>query len=692
MSRIRVGIVVFGFILLTLCFQTGYAATFDMPPAGSAPTAAQQGDVGPGSMVPAPDIRGQDQPMFFEQFNPAAYNLTYNANFSITDPGHDALIPSNATMTGAANTCMFALVLIATGATRLLEWAFSINLFQILSRPINAFVGSMRDNFYTPYVAGAVLLALAWALWTWVVMRRMLPGVQGIVWAVVAMAMATLFFTNPTTFLTNASAISEEISTSIMTTAASGESAYIPGDYVNNYQGQNQSNYAVREFANRMWVVFVYDPYTVAQFGEVDPTVKVNGQTEDLGIELLKANSGQPNNYSDAIKAAPKDVQDWADGNQGGGRVAYAFFVGDLAGGIGMLITFLVSIGLLVAGIMIVLNLSLSGLVWTLAPIPRFGYGVLERWATLILVSLVVKVLTALYLTILLTTVAALSQIENKIGWLPTAALTLAAAWILFHFRKTFFRFGKAAASTVPGMGRRFAPAPTSVPHGGMHALEAGVGAGLAAQGLHQARQRFVSHQYGRIEKRRQAWAGNAAEDTPQTTGTTAGAGVRRQAANVAAAVAKNRVKGAAAASTGSGAATGAATGAAAGGKAAVAAGAGVATAGAALAVLGGIKAAQAGLRVEQGLRGRMHAHGAHVLLGASSSASLPRVQHPHHPRERDMLKHVGEHVKSRLPRKDQPRSAEGTTQRASAAVPPPRSQKTLPTAKKAPTTRGPKV
>lgn len=413
MSRFRVGLVVAFVLACSLGALTAHAA----------PGPTQAGSSA--ALLALPPIQGTNPPLLFERFDGSAYAITQGpVTLILTNP-------FNAWGSWVAGTFTGALVAAGEVAVAVLEWAFSLDVLTVAGGPVDDYTAQLHQALYSAYLPAVILIVGAWAAYVLLISKRLLHGISGLAWAVLALVLGAVLMAAPAEYLGDASGFSSEVSTAILAGAAEAD----PGAGATSMQGSS-SNAELRVFADRLWTVWVYDPWTFVEFGAMDP--KVPGTNHELGVELLEQQSGQPSTYQQDLAQEPQSIQDWANGQSGAQRLVYSIMMLVVAG-VGLLMVGILALIMLGAGILVlVLTLAMVP-VLLLAPIPVWGRAVFGRWAGMLLVAFAVKAIAALFLVLLIATTAAINSLSSSIGWFLTALLDLVAVWVLWHVRKVFF-------------------------------------------------------------------------------------------------------------------------------------------------------------------------------------------------------------------------------------------------------------
>lgn len=425
MRRLQQVLVIVGFLVLSAGVQHAMAATT----AGAPPATPQ---AGANTFIQPPPGEANGPPLLFESYGIQDYSEITGAAGS---GGIGELNPVNDV--GNIFADIEANLLYATGfiSARLVQWAFSIDLVNNLGGVVDNFTHSLESGLYGPYLPIVLIVAGAICAYVLLVMRRLMGGLGGLLWAGAALAIAAQLFIAPSGFLNQIDGYATGLTSTFVLAAAKDTQGAPIGTF---YNPSDSTNYEVSVLANQLWTVAVYDPWTMVEFGTVDP--RVNG--DQLGIELLKKNAGQSSNYDQDIQQAPQWIQDWANGNQGVPRMIFAGAV-VLAGFLTLLLTMLIALAVIVAQLTVILLGCLTLPAWLLAPLPHFGLRLIMRWFAGIVVGFVVSTLGSFYLVLMLTLTGAVNALAAQIGLVTVGVLDIAFLVGALWLRKALFSIGK---------------------------------------------------------------------------------------------------------------------------------------------------------------------------------------------------------------------------------------------------------
>ncbi len=568
MNRIRRVIVVLGFLVLSAGIQNALAAT----PA-SGPPATSQG--GANTFIEPPSSES-GQTLLFQQYGIQDYTGITGANGS---GGIGELNAPNDVGNIFATIWAGSLYVIGFIATRLVEWAFSLDIVSSLGGVIDQFTHSLEGGFYGPYLPVVLLIAAAICAYLLLVTTRFMRGIGGLLWAGAAVALATQLFISPAGMLDQVDGYTTGVTQAFVMGAAQ-DTGTNPNSF---YNPSDATNYEVQVLANQLWTVAVYDPWTMVEFGSVDP--RVNG--DQLGVELLKQNDGQPNNYNQDIQQAPQWMEDWANGNQGVPRMLFAGAVA-LSGLLMLFLTVLIALAVIVAQLAVILMGCLTLPFWLLAPLPVFGMRLVMKWIAGIVVGFAVSTIGTLYLILVLVLLGAVNSLAAQVGLITVGLLDIALLVVALWLRKTMFSIGKhtarlpmALANVSPGEAGHEVDAP--------HAVVRHSHATMGSAGRSVIKPLYPQPQ-----------AALPASSSTTPTAMVTSNGAARAAVSTGAKKAATAAAGKAAIAK-SGAGVAGKTGASAAGTA----GLGAATAGGAVAAYAALRTGQAGIQAYEGLRRR---------------------------------------------------------------------------------------
>jgi len=406
-----------------------------MADASSPPTPAAQGI--DGLVPPPPNIQQGNQPTLAERYPTTAYtpfavSIGGSLKDALTNPVQSS---ANVMFTVWAGTEMEVLLIVAVLTSRLLEWTFSVDVIGTAGGPVSQVVQTLADQVYRPLIETALVLGGLWLVWHLLIRRRTMYSFQGVAWALVAMVAAGVYFAAPVAVMSTANNLSAAASREMLNAIGTGDPKMAGRSSDPSFSQGDASDAELRIFVDRYWRTYVFKPWSVAAFGDVN-----TGQR--YGEELLAKWAGQPSNFDADFKNAPQSAQDWYGGSRGGDRfaiVAVALVVAVMAS----ILFLLIAGAVVVAQFGLLILLMVAPLFLLVGVHPGTGRRLLVRWAELAAAALLIRVLCAALLALVLVLSGLIAQIPN---WGVAAALEVALVVTAFIYRKPFLRvFGQVA-------------------------------------------------------------------------------------------------------------------------------------------------------------------------------------------------------------------------------------------------------
>ena len=390
-----------------------------------------------GLVPPPPNIQQGNQPTLAERYPTTAYTpFTVSIGGSLKDALTNPVQSSaNVMFTVWAGTEMEVLLIVAVLTSRLLEWTFSVDVVGAAGGPVAQVVQTLADQVYRPLLETALVLGGLWLVWHLLIRRRTMYSFQGVAWALVAMVAAGVYFAAPVAVMSAANSFSAAASREMLSAIGTGDPKMAGRSGDPSFSQGDGSDAELRIFVDRYWRTYVFKPWSVAAFGDVN-----TGQR--YGEELLAKWAGQPSNFDADFKNAPQSAQDWYGGSRGGDRfaiVAVALVVAVMAS----ILFLLIAGAVVVAQFGLLILLMVAPLFLLVGVHPGTGRRLLVRWAELAASALLIRVLCAALLALVLVLSGLIAQIPN---WGVAAALEVALVITAFIYRKPFLRvFGQVA-------------------------------------------------------------------------------------------------------------------------------------------------------------------------------------------------------------------------------------------------------
>ncbi|MGH9021811.1 MAG: type IV secretion system protein, partial [Acidimicrobiia bacterium] len=350
-------------------------------------------DEGSGGLLRGPDLRGGQNPTLYENYGTAGYGL--DSDYGVSDSG-DGL------KNFAASIPWSAVVWIADLSAKLLQWSFSINVFDLAGDSVNQVAGALEHTVYRPFLVAFLVLVGAHLVWQGVIRRRGSVVGETSVWVVAALVGGGLFLANPAAITNGLNRATSGVARTILTGVAVVDLKAGPDDGVTTRGsfGGDPADTQLRVSADRFMRIFVYKPWLAMEFGDAE-------KGERWGERLLKAKSlnlaeaeraRDDPAYRKRINAEKKDAyrevadeihqdpqaMEWFHGHRAGERVglaAMSLVAVMVAGGILMILALAVLLAQLA-----MLMLAMLAPIFLLAGVqPGPGRVLATRWLGLLL-------------------------------------------------------------------------------------------------------------------------------------------------------------------------------------------------------------------------------------------------------------------------------------------------------------------
>lgn len=402
-------------------------------------------------MFPAPDLRGANQPTLAEKYPISAY--TFDTDLGYRDVSDKAL-------NSIANVLMLIVAVIGALATRLFQWAFSLDLLSDNTTVINDIVAALSKILYEPWLPTIIILAGGWMLWHGVIRRRTTTAMEGVAWVLAAGALSVAFLAQPGSIVSGANTASNEVSKGILSGVAVADVTPTPTEGPGagaTYDG-DKGDTQLRKVTDRWWRTFVFQPWGMGEFGSNDLTNQ-HGEVilesrstlpgETLNDELAKAKKDKYNSAKNSVKDVSSETGAWFNGHRSAQRIGVALLA---------LIAITVAAGLLIviAGVALMAQTAVlmlvvfSPLFLVVAMHPGVGRRLMIRWLELLVGALFKKVLYSAALAVVLVTSSVLLAATSAIGWAVSMAVQIILIMTLIVYRKAFV--GLFAHGAAPGL------------------------------------------------------------------------------------------------------------------------------------------------------------------------------------------------------------------------------------------------
>ncbi|WP_308170236.1 type IV secretion system protein, partial [Acrocarpospora catenulata] len=323
---------------------------------------------------------------------------------------------------------------------------------------VDDMVTNLADAMYWPFLRPIVIIAAIWLAWYGLLRKRATTTTEGVIWMVVAVTVATWFFSRPQD-LTGVGKTITDKTTEIVNSAFSG----LPGADGTSClpvkgapaTGATQGGFGqpgtpgVEQNADALWSTLVCKPWLMGQFGTADPNSPVVAtfgaklldiQAIDLAEQQAQQMPGSDTHQKRYEEEVAKPLEgtpsfflfqgkDWTSRL----GVAIGAFIAAMVAG---LLIFLVAVSLLVLKIGFLLLLILGPVFLLLGVHPGSGRIIAMRWVEMLVGTLLRQAVLALVLGVLVYGYALI--ISTPLPWgmqiMFMALLTLA----VFFYRRPF--------------------------------------------------------------------------------------------------------------------------------------------------------------------------------------------------------------------------------------------------------------
>jgi hypothetical protein len=392
-----------------------------------------------------------------------------------------------------ANTIWQLTAFLANTVITLFTFAFSLDLLNGSTAtggagalaPVSAAVASIYHSvFGEPWLVVAIVAAGLWAMWKALVQRRYTETAGALALSTVYVIIALLFVTEPQRTIGTASRWTNELSAAFLSLTNQGT--------LNNEQQAKQAD------ADQLFHLLVYQPWVVLQFGglqhcvtdgsgstprsvPVQPLSQTPAQNQTLSQQLQAGSEIQApgktcvnnaNKYAAHFLAYPSDSTDrnseyqaladgktselpasdptkttgyqlgpvdqpaadamGKDGQYQRLLLALVVFVGELGA---FLLLGALSVGVILAQIIVLLLLAFAPVALVIAVFPGRGHDYFRGWLARLATFLLRKAIYSLVLAVLLAVAAALTDATASLGWLLSFGLEATFFWTVFLYR-----------------------------------------------------------------------------------------------------------------------------------------------------------------------------------------------------------------------------------------------------------------
>jgi hypothetical protein len=420
-------------------------------------------DEGSGGLLVGPDLRRGQTPTLYENYGTAAFDL--DSDYGLGDAG-DKLKNFGASILWAG------VVWVGDLSAKLLQWAFSIDVFEMAGNAVDQVVGALERTVYRPFLLSFLVLAGAYLLWQGVIRRRGTVVGETTAWIVAALVGAGLFLANPGAVTDGLNKATTGVARSILAGVSSVDPKVGPDDGVTSRGGfgGDPADTQLRVSADRFMRVFVYKPWLAMEFGDAEKGQQWGErliQAKALSVseaerarrdssarrEINESKKGEYEAIAKEIKDDPQ-AKEWFNGHRAGQRISLAgmsFVAVVVAGGILVVLALAVLFAQLA-----MLMLAMLAPIFLLAAIqPGPGRVLATRWLGLLLGAAFKRIAYAALFAVVLVVSGVLVDQGSQLGWGVAMILQVALSGALVVYRKpllsVFEHIGNPAGWGIPG-------------------------------------------------------------------------------------------------------------------------------------------------------------------------------------------------------------------------------------------------
>ncbi|MBT2230883.1 type IV secretion system protein [Nonomuraea sp. NEAU-A123] len=364
----------------------------------------------------------------------------------------------------------FAAVLGNTWANTIFLWAKAIDRvtittyqaaategpLQSIKDVVDDIVVNLSNAMYWPLLRPLVIIGAIWLAWYGLIRKRATTTAEGVIWMVLAVTVATWFFSRPGDFTGLGKIVTDKtgevVNSAFSGLPGAGGASCLPGPGQTNPQvkagGYGQTGTpGVDQNAEALWSTLVCKPWLMGLFGTADPNqpiVRDFGRTmlETQSIPAATVNQPAPDvgahqaKYAEIAEKLKNDSRymifsgrDWTSRL----GVAIGALIAALVAGV---LIFLVAVSLLVLKVGFLLLLILGPVFLLIGVHPGSGRIIAMRWVEMLIGTLLRQAVLALVLGVLVYGYALI--ISTAMPWglqiLFMALLTIA----VFFYRRPF--------------------------------------------------------------------------------------------------------------------------------------------------------------------------------------------------------------------------------------------------------------
>nr|WP_181412013.1 hypothetical protein [Streptomyces sp. F12] len=397
-----------------------YTTMVVLAPAAAADDTDKYAPAGIGDLMPSPITPPHGQHTLFETYAPSAYQLDKQLSDDLF--GGDLI---DGSMYEICQMLMGVLTMVGRATVTIVQWSFQVVRLPEVEPAISKAIGAAATPMAETFLPAAVALGMfiAWA-------RRSDSSMLGqLAWVAASAAIATTFFTSPSTWVKGVDNARQAGSTVAMTTINGGLSGdtsdSLPFKTPTPTWSGNAKDDAIRKASDAVWRTYVATPWCLADLGSIEACKRWGPEVIKLGSDMEDRETYLKDHMT--TDAAGHDAVEWRQGHTPSGRIglliaalisAVIFAVLALTLAAATLASLLGSLMLLVCGVVF-------AALWCIPGKPRqWGVGWFE---TLIGLTLVSFTGTMLLGATMITSLALLTLLPS-FGWLMVSCLNVACA------------------------------------------------------------------------------------------------------------------------------------------------------------------------------------------------------------------------------------------------------------------------
>lgn len=380
-------------------------------------------------MIVGPDLQQGNEPTVAEKYDLTSYRYPfYGEGIS---PNALAQEATDRVLNEIASLLLMWAAGFIEAAYTMLQWAFDTSTTDWLLDAVEQVVDAMATTVWGQFLGLAALIAAVWIGWQGIARQSGLAALQGVVWVVGVVAVATLFIGNPRGFVDTprqlALTVQDALFSGIAGIAVDDGSDYY-GETTPTFNGST-SDAVQRKVADQLWRVGVYEPWQYATFPD-------QATAEAHSDRLLSDRS--PETIADIWGQIEREDEQAAavfGGRDATGRLFAAGMT--LLASLPIVLTVGVLAGALIVLAFAFMLLTMLGLLFlTVGVHPGSGRVALLRWVDMWIGTLLKQVGVTAIVAVLMMALTFSATTLSVQGWYFTVVLTSGLCVVALLFRK----------------------------------------------------------------------------------------------------------------------------------------------------------------------------------------------------------------------------------------------------------------